>query len=169
MAVSPEKQKALQETLLKLNIREEDVTEQFIRSQGAGGQKVNKTSSAVYLKHLPTGLTVKMQKERSQALNRFLAWRLLAEKVEALQSGKKPSSAAGRKAPQAKKSPFEKRKTEHIRIILKSEYFAGILSGQRSLPQKQVESLIAAMMSFLQVISVQVSVAVRWPYFSLHA
>ena len=88
MAVSPEKQKALQDTLLKLNIREEDVAEQFIRSQGAGGQKVNKTSSAVYLKHLPTGLTVKMQKERSQALNRFLAWRLLAEKVEALQSGK---------------------------------------------------------------------------------
>ena len=87
MAVSPEKQQALQETLLRLNIREEDVTEQFIRSQGAGGQKVNKTSSAVYLKHLPTGLTVKMQKERSQALNRFLAWRLLAEKVEALQSG----------------------------------------------------------------------------------
>jgi peptide chain release factor len=87
MAVSPEKQKALQETLLKLNIREEDVIEQFIRSQGAGGQKVNKTSSAVYLKHLPTGLEVKMQKERSQALNRFLAWRLLAEKVEALQDG----------------------------------------------------------------------------------
>ena len=88
MAVSPDKQKALQETLLKLNIREEEVIEQFIRSQGAGGQKVNKTSSAVYLKHLPTGLEVKMQKERSQALNRFLAWRLLAEKVEALQSGK---------------------------------------------------------------------------------
>jgi peptide chain release factor len=87
MAVSPEKQQALQETLIKLNIREEDVTEQFIRSQGAGGQKVNKTSSAVYLKHLPTGLTVKMQKERSQSLNRFLAWRLLAEKVKALQGG----------------------------------------------------------------------------------
>lgn len=88
MAVSPEKQKALQEILLRLNIREEDVTEQFIRSQGAGGQKVNKTSSAVYLKHLPTGISVKMQRERSQALNRFLAWRLLAEKVEALQGGK---------------------------------------------------------------------------------
>lgn len=87
MAVSPEKQKALQETLIKLNIREEEVIEQFIRSQGAGGQKVNKTSSAVYLKHLPTGLEVKMQKARSQALNRFLAWRLLAEKVEAFQSG----------------------------------------------------------------------------------
>ena len=88
MAVSPEKQKALQETLQRLGIREEDVAEHFTRSQGAGGQKVNKTSSAVYLKHLPTGLEVKMQKERSQALNRFLAWRLLAEKVEELQDGK---------------------------------------------------------------------------------
>ncbi len=88
MAISPEKQKALQETLQRLGIREEDVFERFIRSGGAGGQKVNKTSSAVYLKHLPTGLEVKMQKERSQALNRFLAWRLLAEKVEEHQKGK---------------------------------------------------------------------------------
>jgi peptide chain release factor len=107
MAVSPEKQKALQEALLKLNIREEDVTEQFIRSQGAGGQKVNKTSSAVYLKHLPTGLTVKMQKERSQALNRFLAWRLLAEKVEALQGGKSPQ--------QQKTEKIRKQKNRHLR------------------------------------------------------
>lgn len=87
MAITPEKQKALQEALDRLNIREEEVIERFIRSQGAGGQKVNKTATAVYLKHLPTGLEVKMQQERSQALNRFLAWRLLAEKVEASQGG----------------------------------------------------------------------------------
>lgn len=88
MAISPEKQKALQAALVRLEIRQEDVIERFIRSGGAGGQKVNKTSTAVYLKHLPTGLEVKMQKERSQALNRFLAWRLLTEKVEELQAGK---------------------------------------------------------------------------------
>jgi peptide chain release factor len=88
MAISPEKQKALQEALARLEIRSEEVIERFIRSSGAGGQKVNKTSSAVYLRHIPSGLEVKMQKERSQALNRFLAWRLLAEKIEALQGGK---------------------------------------------------------------------------------
>jgi peptide chain release factor len=88
MAISPEKQKALQEVLARLEIRPEDVIERFIRSGGAGGQKVNKTSTAVYLRHIPSGLEVKMQKERSQALNRFLAWRLLAEKIEALQGGK---------------------------------------------------------------------------------
>ncbi|MBA4395210.1 MAG: peptide chain release factor-like protein [Desulfobacca sp.] len=87
MAISPEKQKMLQEALRRLGLREEDVLERFIRSGGSGGQKVNKTSTAVYLKHMPTGLEVKMQKERSQALNRFLAWRLLAEKMEALQGG----------------------------------------------------------------------------------
>ena len=87
MAVSPEKQKALEETLNRLEIRKSEVEEQFVRARGSGGQKVNKTSSAVYLKHLPTGIEVKMQRERSQTLNRFLAWRLLAEKVEALRSG----------------------------------------------------------------------------------
>lgn len=87
MAITPEKQKTLQAALQRLNIREEEVIERFVRSQGAGGQKVNKTSTAVYLKHLPTGLEVKMQQDRSQAINRFLAWRLLAEKVEAFQGG----------------------------------------------------------------------------------
>jgi peptide chain release factor len=88
MAISPEKQRALREALLHLNIREEEVVEHFIRSRGAGGQKVNKTSSAVYLKHLPTGLEVKIQKDRSQSINRFLAWRLLAKKIQELQEGK---------------------------------------------------------------------------------
>ena len=66
-------------------LRQEDVFEKFIRSQGPGGQKVNKTSTCVYLKHKPTGIEVKCQQERSQAQNRVLAWRLLSEKISALQ------------------------------------------------------------------------------------
>ncbi len=72
-----------EERLTKLGVKENDIIEKFIRSGGPGGQKINKTSSAVYLKHMPTGLEVKMSRERSQSLNRFLAWRLLTEKLEA--------------------------------------------------------------------------------------
>ncbi len=112
MVISPEKQQALKEALFKLGIREEDVIERFIRSQGAGGQKVNKTSSAVYLKHLPTGLEVKMQKERSQALNRFLAWRLLAEKVEELQGGKSLQQQKAEKIRKQKNRRLRRAKSE---------------------------------------------------------
>lgn len=62
-------------------IREEDIKESFIRSSAPGGQNVNKTSTCVYLKHLPTGLEVKCQIERSQAQNRYLARKILAQKL----------------------------------------------------------------------------------------
>ena len=65
-----------------LGVREQDIEEQFVRSSGAGGQKVNKTSSCVVLHHRPTGIRVKCQQERSQALNRFLARRILLDKFE---------------------------------------------------------------------------------------
>lgn len=80
--VSQAKEKALREKMESLNIREEDIEESFVRSGGHGGQNVNKTSTCVYLKHVPTGIEVKFQKERSQALNRYHARVLLAGKIE---------------------------------------------------------------------------------------
>lgn len=66
----------------RLGIREEDLQETFVRSSGAGGQNVNKTSTCVMLIHRPTGLKVKCQTARSQGLNRFLARRLLVDRIE---------------------------------------------------------------------------------------
>lgn len=86
--VRPEKEKDLLDRLAKLGVKDSDLEEKFIRSQGKGGQKINKSASCVYLKHLPTGIEVKCQRERSQALNRFLARRILVEKLEARILGK---------------------------------------------------------------------------------
>lgn len=80
--VSLEKEQALRDRMQKLGIRDEDLVEKFVRSGGHGGQNVNKVATCVYLKHIPSGIEVKCQKERSQAMNRFFARRLLADKLE---------------------------------------------------------------------------------------
>ncbi len=82
-AISKKKEDALREKMEELGIFEKDIKEKFIRSGGKGGQNVNKVATCVYLKHLPTKIEVKCQQERSQALNRFLARRILADKIEA--------------------------------------------------------------------------------------
>ncbi len=87
-SVSSEKEAALRERMDRLGVSENDLRETFVRSSGPGGQKVNKTSSCVCLVHVPTGLSVKCQQERSQALNRFLARRLLLDRIERIQTGK---------------------------------------------------------------------------------
>ena len=85
--VSAEKERQLIERMAALDVREEDIEEQFVRSSGAGGQNVNKVSSCVLLHHRPSGIRVRCQKERSQGLNRFLARRILLEKIESLRRG----------------------------------------------------------------------------------
>jgi len=81
-SVRKEKENTLSKRMESLGIFEKDIVEKFIRSSGKGGQRVNKVSTCVYLKHLPTKIQVKCQKERSQALNRFLARRILTDKIE---------------------------------------------------------------------------------------
>jgi protein subunit release factor B len=85
--VSSDKEKQFAERMQALGVREQDIDEQFVRSSGAGGQNVNKVSSCVMLLHRPTGIQVKCQQERSQGLNRFLARRLLLDKIEAKLTG----------------------------------------------------------------------------------
>lgn len=91
---SSNKEAALAARLARLGVKPDDLVEKFIRAGGPGGQNVNKTSTAVYLKHVPSGIEVKMQQERSQVLNRFLARRALADKLEARLRGVKSAEAA---------------------------------------------------------------------------
>lgn len=76
------KEQDLTARMERLGIKEEDLVEKFILGSGSGGQKINKTSSCVYLKHLPTGIEVKCQKDRSRELNRLFARRELCDKLE---------------------------------------------------------------------------------------
>lgn len=106
--VSEEKSQWLKERMEALGIREEDIEEKFVRSSGRGGQKVNKTSTCVYLKHIPTGTEVKCMKERSQPLNRFLARRELVEKISKI-SGKMTSDDINTERIRRQKSKRRKR------------------------------------------------------------
>jgi protein subunit release factor B len=81
-AVSPGKTAELAARMARLGIREADLLEKFVLGSGSGGQKINKTASCVYLRHGPSGLEVKCQRERSRELNRFLARRELCDRLE---------------------------------------------------------------------------------------
>jgi len=80
--INPNKFLTLQEKMNHIGMVEKDIIEKFVRGSGKGGQKINKTSNCVWLKHIPTGLEVKCQQSRSREENRFFARRLLCEKYE---------------------------------------------------------------------------------------
>jgi protein subunit release factor B len=106
--VSEEKNRWLKEKMEALGIHEKDIEEKFIRSSGRGGQKVNKTSTCVYLKHIPTGIEVKWMEERNQSLNRFLARRELVKRIEKL-SGRLTTNEMKIRKVKRQKSKREKR------------------------------------------------------------
>lgn len=87
--IGQEKREALKRRMETLGIFERDLLEKFIRGSGHGGQKINKTSSCVYLRHRPSGLEVKCQAARSRAMNRFLARRELCDQLEEIQLGER--------------------------------------------------------------------------------
>lgn len=87
--VSPVKEKELVKRMEELGISEDDIVETFVKSSGKGGQNVNKNNTCVNLKHISTGIVIKIQRERSQSLNRYFARRELVSKIEELKLGKK--------------------------------------------------------------------------------
>lgn len=102
----------------RMVIKDEDIEEKFLKGSGPGGQKINKTNSAVQLKHLPTGYVVKCQETRSRTQNRKLARRLLSDRLEDIELGDqsrtalKRQAAAKKKASKAKKSRRKYRKLD---------------------------------------------------------
>ena len=91
--VSPKKALELQELMRKFGVAESDFEERFVRSGGPGGQNVNKVATCVILRHRPSGLEVRCQQERSQALNRFLARRILLRRIDAQRLGERSDEA----------------------------------------------------------------------------
>lgn len=112
--VSPEKESALLRWMEALGVRESDLEERFIRGGGKGGQKINKTSSCVYLMHRPTSIEIKCQRERSQALNRFLARRELCERIEARIRGEKSARQQAREKIRRQKRRRSRRQKERM-------------------------------------------------------
>jgi protein subunit release factor B len=112
--VTLEKRQALEERMTRLGIRDQDLVEKFILGAGSGGQKLNKTSSCVYLRHIISGIEVKCQRERSRELNRFMARRELCEKLEERILGQKSARQQGIEKIRRQKRRRSRRQKEHM-------------------------------------------------------
>lgn len=129
--VSPEKESQLLKEMQRLGIRESDLEETFIRGGGPGGQKTNKTSSTVCLRHIPSGIEVRCARERSQSMNRFFARRELCEKLAAMQLGEKTRKQQEREKIRRQKRKRSKRQTA---IMLDAKKKHGIKKSLRRKP-----------------------------------
>jgi protein subunit release factor B len=130
--VSPDKEQTLAERMEKLGIREADILEKFIRSGGHGGQNVNKVATCVYLKHLPTGFEVKCQQERLQSLNRFLARRILVDKIETEILGKQ--SAEEQRIAKIRRQKRKRSKRAKDKMLADKRHVSEIKKGRSFKP-----------------------------------
>ena len=112
--VSPQKEQALRARMEALGVRDADLTEHFVRAQGKGGQNVNKVATCVVLRHQPSGIVIKCQQERSQALNRFLARRALLDRLEARVRGVAAAAEAERERIRRQKRRRSRRAKEKM-------------------------------------------------------
>ena len=136
MNISPEKELALRQRMERLGVLESDLRETFIRSSGPGGQKVNKTTSCVFLVHLPTGLSVKCQQERSQVMNRFRARRILLDRIEKIKTG----IVAAEKARVDKLRRQKQRRSRRAKEkMLEQKHITGEKKVLRARPDKSME------------------------------
>ncbi|MDB4518695.1 peptide chain release factor-like protein [Akkermansiaceae bacterium] len=101
--ISSEKKASLNERMIKSGILEDDLVEKFVRGTGSGGQKMNKTSSCVFLQHPPSGLETKVQRDRSREMNRYLARKELCDKQDEITLGKKSAKQQEREKIRRKK------------------------------------------------------------------
>lgn len=123
----------LQRRMSRLGIREEDLEERFIRGAGAGGQKINKTSSTVQLCHLPTGIEVRCQRERKQSTNRYWARIELCERIEAQRKEARMEAQNEREKARRQKRPRPRGLKEKI---LRTKKVRADVKKNRSRPRR---------------------------------
>ena len=134
MPVKKEKLDALHHRMEELGIHEDDLIEKFILGSGKGGQKVNKSASCVYLKHIPTKLEVKCQENRSREMNRFLARRKLCEEVVSKIHLEKTAKQQMNEKIRRQKKKRSRRSKEKI---LQEKKKRSSIKSNRSLPKQE--------------------------------